>query len=95
MGSPSEYVYWGALTGAAADITVTKVPFRPKSIEFFVDSAGSLEVGVKHESMAGAAYLSTTSGTDAGVTIRDDGFLLANGADVNVAAATVYYKAVG
>lgn len=76
--------------GVAADITV-HLPFTPGVVRMYVDNgAGGLEVGVKTYLMAGSAYLSTTTGTDAGVTIGDRQIVIANGADVNVVGETIH-----
>lgn len=92
MASPSVNQKAGAVLGRAADITVP-LPFTPRSISFAVDNSGAGEFGFKTDQMAGSAYISTSSGTDAGVTIGDRSFTIANGADVNVAAANIYYLA--
>ena len=79
-----------AFTGAAADITLYP-PFKPGVIRFTVASGGALIHGLKTYLMSGAAYLSTSTGVDAGVTINSDGsVLVANGADVNVNGGTVH-----
>lgn len=95
MASGADYIFEGSFIGAAALITVSKCPFQPRSIEFWADGGAALEQGYKHESMSGDAYLSTSTGTDAGVTITSTGFTVASGADVNVAATTVYYRCRG
>ena len=95
MASGVTQKYTGSVVGAAADISVATVPFQPKTIQFYVDGGAALEMGFKHEDMTGDAYLSTSTGTDAGVTINSNGFTLANGADVNVASATIYYVCEG
>lgn len=96
MASGAMQVYFDTLTGAAADITVAKVPFRPRIIRILVNTgAGHIEHGYKNENMSGSAYLSTTTGIDAGVTITDTGFTLANGADVNINGYTVHYECWG
>lgn len=89
MASPSIKMYMGSFTGVAADVTVGVVPFRPRKIEFYAPGG---VWGYKSDEMAGNAYLSSV-GADAGVTISDSGFVVANGADVNVAAAVVHYVA--
>jgi len=92
MASGAQQRFKGSFVGAAADIDVATVPFRPRTIKLWADSGAAIEHGYKSDEMAGDAYLSTTTGTDAGVTINDDGFTVANGADINVAAATVYFE---
>ena len=85
----------GAFIGVAAEVNVAVVPFQPISIRFYVDGGSAMEHGFKHESMSGSDYLSTSTGTDAGVTINSDGFTVASGADINVATATVFYECEG
>jgi len=83
--------FYGTLTGVAGDVTINKVPFRPRVIRFYV-TGGRWGVKIEDEvGMDGSNYLSNTA-ADAGVTITDTGFVLANGADVNVAGAAVYYE---
>lgn len=93
MGSPSVIITRGMFTGASDDVPVI-VSFRPRSIHFAVNNSGSGEFGYKSEKMIGDAYISTTSGADAGVTITDTGFTVADGADINVDGVTVYFEAV-
>lgn len=95
MASPGASFFQGQFIGVAADVTITKVPFRPKTVKFWTVTGGHIEHGYKSDAMSGSAYLSTTTGIDAGVTLSTSGFVVANGADVNVAAATVYYEVVG
>jgi len=95
MASGVTQKYTGSFVGAAADIDIETCPFQPKRIQLFVNNGGALEQGYKDEEMSGDAYLSTTSGADAGVTINSDGFTVANGADVNVAGQTVYFECEG
>jgi len=91
MASGDVKKFYGTLTGAAADITITKVPFRPRVIKFFA-TGGKWGLKIEDEvGMSGNNYLSNTA-ADTGVTINDDGFTLANGADVNVAGSSVYYE---
>lgn len=91
MSSGETKKYNGTLTGAAADISIAKVPFRPRVVKFFA-TGGVWGLKVDGEpGMDADAYLSST-GADAGVTITDNGFDLANGADVNVAGNPVYYE---
>ncbi len=76
--------------GVAAEVTVY-FDFVPSIIEFYTDGGAAIEHGYKSNKMSGTAYLSTSTGTDAGVTINTDGSItIANGADINVADATVY-----
>lgn len=89
MASPSIKQYLGSFTGAAADITIGSVPFAPRKVEFYAPGG---VWGYKSEQMAGNAYLSSV-GADAGVTLAAGGFTVANGADVNVAAAVVHFVA--
>jgi hypothetical protein len=91
MSSGATNKFNGVFTGAAADITVSKVPFRPRLIRFY--ATGGIW-GIKIDGQTGMdadAYLSNTA-ADAGVTINDDGFLVANGADVNSSGNPVYYE---
>jgi hypothetical protein len=88
MSSPSISIFTGEFTGVAADITVSKCPFRPRIIRF--NGPGGLW-GYKNEDMSGSSYHSST-GADAGVTITDTGFVVANGADVNPAGSAMYYE---
>ena len=86
--------YNDSFTGAAAEVAITKVPFRPRSIKFW--ATGGVW-GVKFEGLAGmadATYLSNTA-EDEGVTITDTGFTVDSGADVNVNGETVYYECEG
>jgi len=78
--------------GKAAEVTV-QLPFTPKLVTFAVASGGAIEHGVKTSDMATDAYLSTTTGIDAGVTIGDHKLTIANGADINVNTATVHGQA--
>jgi hypothetical protein len=81
----------GTFTGVAADVDVEKVPFRPRVIKFYFTGGGwGLKVDGE-TGMDGDNYLSSTA-ADAGVTINDDGFTVANGADVNSAGNPVYYE---
>lgn len=89
MASPSIKLYVGSFTGVAADVTVGVVPFRPRKIEFY--GPGGVW-GYKSEEMGGDAYLSSVA-ADAGVTINDTGFVVANGADVNAAGDVIHYVA--
>ena len=84
-------IHRGSFVGVAADVTV-ECPFTPRSVELWADGGAAIEHGYKSEEMAGDAYLSTSTGTDAGVTIADQSFVVANGADINVATAVVYYE---
>lgn len=95
MSSPSVSHYHGHVTGVAADITVATCPFKPRTVRFYVDGGSAIEIGYKSDEMAGDAYLSTSTGTDAGVTLTNTGFVLANGADVNVAGAQVHFEITG
>lgn len=78
-------------TGVAAEVTVY-FDFVPSRIEFFVDGGAAMEHGYKSDKMSGATYLSTSTGSDSGVTITagSTSVTIANGADINVAGATVY-----
>lgn len=91
MAAPSVNRKVGAVLGRAADIVVP-LDFTPRSIQFAVDNTTG-EFGLKLENMAGDLYISSTSGEDAGVTIGDRQFTIANGADVNVAGQNIYYVA--
>lgn len=83
--------FHGSFTGAAADIDVDKVPFKPRVIKFWFTGGGwGLKIA-DLVGMDGANYLSSTA-ADVGVTINSDGFTVANGADVNSAGNTVYYE---
>lgn len=94
MSSGAANVHYGTFVGAAGVITIDTLPFKPKAMQFFVASGGAIEQGYKTEDMAGDAYLSTSTGVDAGVTFNTDGSVtIANGADINVAAGTVHYRA--
>lgn len=95
MASPAVYHYFGHVTGAAADVTMSSCPFKPRVVKLYADSGSAIEVGYKSEEMSGSAYLSTTTGTDAGVTLTDNGFTLANGADINVSGASIYFEILG
>lgn len=95
MASPSVSHYHGVVVGVAADVTFDICPFKPRTVKFFVDGGAAIEHGYKSDDMAGDAYLSTSTGTDAGVTLTNTGFVLANGADVNVAGANVYFEILG
>jgi hypothetical protein len=94
MSSPSFNVFHGTFTGVAADVPITKVPFRPRVIKFWFTGGGwGLKIDGE-EGMDGANYLSST-GADVGVTITDNGFTVANGADVNSAGNPVSYEVIG
>lgn len=94
MSSPSHNVYHGTFTGAAAEITVAKIPFQPRSIKFYA-TGGVWGVKIADEDgMDGANYLSSTA-ADVGVTITSSGFTVASGADVNVSGQLVYYECEG
>lgn len=94
MSSPSHNVFHGTFTGAAADVPITKVPFRPRSIKFWA-TGGIWGLKIDGEQgMDGANYLSNTA-ADVGVTITDNGFTVANGADINSAGNPVYYECEG
>lgn len=95
MASGVTQKYNGSFVGAAALITIATCPFQPKVIRLFAASGGTIEQGYKSEEMTGDAYLSTSTGVDAGVTITSTGFTVANGADINVAAGTVYFECEG
>jgi len=95
MASGVTQKYYGSFVGAAAEKLVATCPFRPKIVRLYADGGAAIEVGYKTDEMAGSAYLSTSTGTDAGVTINDDGFTVANGADINVSAATVNFECDG
>jgi hypothetical protein len=60
---------------------------------FITETAGI--VGIKTEDMPATNYYVAAVGLDTGVTIRDDGFLIANAADVNVPADIVWFEAIG
>jgi hypothetical protein len=92
MASGSNNVHITAKRGAAADLTVP-LPFKPGMVKLYVNNAGALEVGVKTYLMTGDAYLSTTTGVDAGVTINDKSIVIANGADVNVVGEDIHIEA--
>jgi len=79
-------------TGVAANVTI-ELPFTPRIVRFAAPSGGAIEHGYKTDKMTGSAYLSTSTGTDAGVTIGAQQVVVANGADVNVAGATVEVEA--
>jgi len=94
MASGAGNVFRGTFIGAADDIEIAKLPFKPAAMQFWCDNSGALEIGYKTEDMSGDAYLSTSSGADAGVTFNADGTVtVANGADINVAGVTTYYEA--
>jgi hypothetical protein len=89
MASGASNIHITAKRGAAADLTVN-LPFTPAMVKLYVASGGTIEQGVKTAMMAGSAYLSTSTGVDAGVTIGDRKITIANGADVNVAGADIH-----
>lgn len=91
MASGNPNKYHGTFTGAAADVTVEKVPFQPRVIRFWA-TGGIWGIKIAEEQgMDGANYLSN-SAADVGVTINSDGFTVANGADVNSSGNPVYYE---
>lgn len=92
MASGSSRNFIGSFIGVADDVEI-ELPFTPRSIKFLVDVSGTLEDGWKTADMAGDAYLSTTTGTDAGVTIGNRSVTVANGADINSVGNTVYFEA--
>ena len=85
-GSTNTYVTMKR--GAAADLEVN-LPFVPGVVRMYVDSGATIEVGIKTWMMSGAAYLSTSTGTDSGVTINGTVLEIANGADINVNGADI------
>ena len=91
MASGAPNKFHSTFTGAAADITIEKVPFKPRVVKFkTLGGVWGLKVDGE-EGMDGDAYVSS-SGVDAGVTLTDNGFVVANGADVNSAGNPVYYE---
>ena len=98
MASPSVSHYHGSVTPVAATpIEVATCPFKPRTIKFRINNGGALEVGYKTDEMAGDAYMSTSSGVDAGVTLTDRGFEVAVAADIHIVAAGVklYFEIMG
>lgn len=94
MASGAGNVFRGSFVGAASDIDIEKLPFKPAAMEFWCATGGAIEHGYKTEEMSGNAYLSTSTGDDTGVTFNSDGTVtIANGADINVAATVTYYEA--
>ena len=92
MASGGANKFHGSYTGVAALVTVGKCPFQPRVIKFWSASAGVWGLKMAdQDDMATDAYISN-SGADAGVTIAADGFTVASGADVNPAAAKVYFE---
>lgn len=89
MSSQAYYNHHGSFVGAGADVAIATVPFRPKRIRFFTSSPAN-RWGYKSDEMAGNAYISD-QGADTGVTINNDGFTVANGADVNSSGNVVHY----
>jgi len=82
-----------AFNGAAAEITVP-LPFTPRHVEMYRANGGHIEHGLKTHMMSGSAYLSTSTGVDAGVTINSDHSLtIANGADINGAGVVTHVVA--
>jgi hypothetical protein len=93
MSSGTKQIYNGSFLGALADITVDWIPFRPGSIKFW---NATPRWGVKIEGEKGMLtnnYLSSVA-ADTGVTITDDGFDVANGADVNQNGVRTYFEAI-
>jgi hypothetical protein len=84
--------YHGSFLGVSAEVTIGTCPFTPRTVKFWADAGSAVEVGYKSDQMADDAYLSTSTGTDAGVTLAANGFVVASGADVNVAAAQVFFE---
>lgn len=92
MASGATNLQQKMVTGVAADITVP-LDFTPRLVILSAVTGGTIEFGVKTAAMSGSAYQSTSTGTDAGVTIGDRELTIANGADVNVVGATIYIQA--
>jgi hypothetical protein len=93
MASGASNKHYGSFVGAAAQIDIETLPFKPRAMFFWVVVGGAIEHGVKFEEMLTDSYLSTTTGLDAGVTFNSDGTVtIANGADINSAGATTYYE---
>jgi len=95
MASPSVSHYHSSVKGKAGDVTVATCPFKPRTVKFFVNNGGALEVGYKSDDMEGDAYLSTSTGLDAGVTLTDTGFVIAAGADINVVGEDIHFEVLG
>ena len=92
MSSPASQRYEGSFLGAAADVTVSVIPFPPQAIQFISESAGVY--GMKTYAMPGNEYVSQL-GADTGITLTESGFVAANGADVNVNGSRTHYIALG
>lgn len=91
MPSGPRKKFVGSFLGATADVTIGYVPFKPGIIKFWNTTP---RWGVKIQgqvNMDGANYLSSV-GADVGVTINSDGFLVANGADVNQNGVRTYFE---
>lgn len=95
MSSGASNLHFGSFEGAAGDVDIETLPFKPRTMKFWRVNGGTIEYGFKHEDMSGSAYYSTTTGTDAGVTFNSNGTVtIANGADINAAGIVTYYEAV-
>lgn len=87
----------GAVTGTGADITVSKVGFRPSCVKLVNVTSG--DEAWWFESMADASmYKRVAAGAGAlvvvgGVTPRADGFVLGTDADINAAGEIVHFLA--
>jgi hypothetical protein len=94
MASGAGNVFRGSFVGAAGQVDIEKLPFKPAAMMFWRTNGGHIEHGYKTEDMSGDTYLSTSTGADAGVTFNSDGTVtVANGADINAAGITTYYEA--
>lgn len=90
MASGNVTIYTGSFDGAASDIDIKHVPFRPRVIEFkTTNSRWGLKIEDEYE-MESSKYVSSVA-ADLGVTINDDGFTVANGADINTAGQRTYF----
>jgi len=93
MASGTRQVFVDSFTGAASDITIATVPFKPGIIRFWNTTP---RWGVKIEGLTGmnlTNYLSSV-GADAGVTITDSGFTVTNGADINQNGVVTYFECI-
>jgi len=78
-----------AFNGAAAELEIP-LPFTPTHVEMWRVNAGAIEHGIKTNMMLTDAYMSTSTGDDAGVTIGTQKLTIANGADINAAGIVTH-----
>lgn len=100
MSSGADRTYYGSVAGTGADLDVTVVGFKPKSVTLLnIDGLAKAEW---HETMPDGSMAKTvTAGTLSsvtggnGVTPLAGGFRLGADADMNVADEVLHFQATG